>query len=367
MVSKNKFRQLALFFPETTEAPHFERNSFRVKGKIFATLDSKNKQACLKLSEIDQNVFSTAGPSIIHAVGNKWGKQGWTFVNLARVGIELFKDALTCAYCEVAPISLSADLRSDKEFAKPVIPSKNKKTATMDQSALNAKQFICDLVLQSKKSPADNSKYFRGMDKTNKVLGIRMSALFALAKQYKQMSMKEIEKLLGNNYYEARMGAVSIMDFQARDKKITPERQKQLFDLYTKRHDRINNWDLVDRGAPYIVGGWLHNKPRTILYKLAKSKNIWERRTAIVSTYYFIRQNEIDDTFKIAELLVNDKEELINMAVGGWIREAGKRDQKRLTNFLDKYAASMPRITLRLAVEKFDKKLKDHYMKLKSA
>lgn len=244
--------------------------------------------------------------------------------------------------------------------------TKIKKPSALVSDTLTAKQFFNELEALSKKSPADNSKYFKGLDKTNKFLGIRMSTLFALAKKFTQMPLKEIEMLLDNNYYESRMGAVSIMDFKARDKKITPELQKQLFDLYIKRHDRINNWDLVDRGAPYIVGGWLYNHPRAILYKLAKSKNIWERRTAIVSTYFFIRQNEIDDTFKIAELLVNDKEELINTAVGGWIREAGKRDQKMLTNFLDKYAATMPRITLRFAVEKFDKKLKDHYMKLKS-
>jgi 3-methyladenine DNA glycosylase AlkD len=104
-------------------------------------------------------------------------------------------------------------------------------------------------------------------------------------------------------------------------------------------------------------------KPRKILYKLAKSKNVWERRTAIVSTYFFIRQNDNDDTFKIAELLVNDKHELINKAVGSWIREAGKRDRETLLDFLDKHAATMPRITLRYAIEKLDKRLKDVYMK----
>ena len=155
------------------------------------------------------------------------------------------------------------------------------------------------------------------------------------------------------------------MDYKARDKKITDNERKTLYQLYINRHDRINNWDLVDRSAPYVVGGYLFDKSRTALYKLAKSKNTWERRTAIVSTWYFIRQNDIDDTFKIAALLIDDKEELVNKAVGSWVREAGKRDKQKLLNFLDEYAAIMPRTTLRYAIEKLDKKQKDHYLNFK--
>ncbi len=146
----------------------------------------------------------------------------------------------------------------------------------------------------------------------------------------------------------------------------TPEsRRKELFDLYIRRHDRINNWDLVDRAAPYVVGGYLSDKPRKALYKLARSKNMWERRTAITSTYYFIRQNDLDDTFKIAEILVNDDEDLVQKAVGGWVREAGKKDQKKLLAFLDRYGATMPRTMLRYAVEHLDGRQKIHYMNLK--
>ena len=127
-------------------------------------------------------------------------------------------------------------------------------------------------------------------------------------------------------------------------------------------HDRINNWDMVDRSAPYVIGGYLADKSRAPLYKLAKSKNVWERRTAIVSTYFFIRQNELEDTFKIAELLVNDSHDLINKAVGSWIREAGKRDEERLLAFLDKHGSSMPRTTLRYAVEKLSASQKKSYL-----
>jgi 3-methyladenine DNA glycosylase AlkD len=122
---------------------------------------------------------------------------------------------------------------------------------------------------------------------------------------------------------------------------------------------------LVDRAAPYVVGGYLFDKPRHILYKLARSSNIWERRTAIVSTYFFIRQGDLDDAFKIAEILVNDPEDLIQKAVGGWIREAGKKDPQKLASFLDQYAASMPRTALRYAIEHLDNEKRAHYLGLK--
>jgi 3-methyladenine DNA glycosylase AlkD len=159
------------------------------------------------------------------------------------------------------------------------------------------------------------------------------------------------------------MGAVSIMDFQAKHKKTSTARKKELFDLYLRRHDRLNNWDFPDRGAPGIVGEYLLDKPRDVLYKLAQSKDPWERRTAIVSTHAFIKRGDIEDTFKIAEILVNDRHELINKAVGGWVREAGKRDEKRLRQFLDKHAATMPRVTLRYAVEKLDKATREYYLR----
>src|SRR5215204_5602874 len=172
--------------------------------------------------------------------------------------------------------------------------------------SLTAKTFIDQLShLKSVAELKNVERFFWDENGSNKFLGIRMSNIFNSAKQFIEMPVNEIEKLLKSDYYEVRMGAVSIMDFQARNKKTTPAGKKELFDLYIQHHDRINNWDMVDRSAPYVVGGYLFDKPRTILYKLAKSKNTWERRTAIVSTYFFIRQNETDDTFKLAELLVN--------------------------------------------------------------
>src|SRR5262245_15325507 len=198
-------------------------------------------------------------------------------------------------------------------------------------------------------------------------IGVRMGQVFTLAKEFIETPPGEIEKLLESPIHEVRVGAVSIMDWQARSKKIREGRTKELFDLYISRHDRINNLDLVDRSAPYVVGGYLFDKPRSILYKLARSKNVWERRTAIVSTYYFIRLGDVTDTFKIAEMLLNDDHDLIHKATGGWLREAGKKDQKKLLSFLDKYAATMPRTALRYAIEHLDKKQRDHYMDMKKS
>jgi 3-methyladenine DNA glycosylase AlkD len=190
-----------------------------------------------------------------------------------------------------------------------------------------------------------------------------MQEIFALAKDQRHMPLSEVDKLLQSKYYEARMGAVSIMDFQAREKSITPAQKKALYDLYLKRHAHINNWDLVDRSAPHVIGGYLADKPRTILTKLAKSKNVWERRTAIVSTWFFIRQNDVSETFRIAALLLKDDHDLIHKAVGSWIREAGKRDPDQLFAFLDKHSKSMPRVMLRYAVEKLNKTRKEYYLK----
>jgi 3-methyladenine DNA glycosylase AlkD len=196
-------------------------------------------------------------------------------------------------------------------------------------------------------------------------IGVRMGQVFALAKEFIDMPLEEIEKLLESPIHKVRVGAVSIMDWEARRKKTPEVRKKELFDLYLRRHDRINNWDLVDRSAPYVIGGYLFDKPRDILYKLARSNSLWERRTAIVSTGYFIRQGDVADTFKIAEILLNDDQDLIHKATGWMLREAGKKDRQKLLSFLDQYAATMPRTLLHYALEHLDKGQRDHYMSMK--
>ncbi|MGB3608460.1 MAG: DNA alkylation repair protein [Psychroserpens sp.] len=189
--------------------------------------------------------------------------------------------------------------------------------------------------------------------------------LFSLAKEYQQTPVVEVVKLLQDKSDNHRLGAVSILDWKARNKKTSSEERKAIYRAYLENHKWINNWGLVDRSAPYVVGGYLYDKDKKPLYELAKSENPMERRTAIVSTYYFIRKNEIEDTFKIAEILVNDKDEYVQKAVGSWIREAGRRNEEKLKKFLDKHATEMPRITLRYAIEKFDKESKKYYLNLK--
>jgi len=241
------------------------------------------------------------------------------------------------------------------------------KTKERLDKRLTAKNFISELKkYQSDKELEKIQRYFKTGENEyghgDKFMGVKMGQLFALAKEFGDMPIAEIEKLLESPIHEIRAGAVSIMDKASRSKKISASRLKEFFDLYMTRHDRINNWDLCDLGCLHMTGSYLFDKPRNILYKLAKSKNLWERRTAILSTCYFIRQGDLDDTFKIAELLVYDKEDLIHKATGWMIRFAGTKSPKRLIAFLDKYAATMPRTLLRYSIEHFNKKEKEHYM-----
>ncbi|MBC8065500.1 MAG: DNA alkylation repair protein [Chlorobia bacterium] len=198
-------------------------------------------------------------------------------------------------------------------------------------------------------------------------MGVRMGHLFALAKEFIDMPPEEIEKLMESPIHEVRAGGMSIMDKQGRRNKTREGRRKELYDLYMRRHDRINNWDLVDLAAPYVVGRYLFDKPRDVLYSLAKSENVWERRTAILGTGYFIRQGDVGDTFEIAEILVGDGQDLIHKATGWMLRAAGDRDRPRLLAFLDKHAATMPRTVLRYAIEHLDNEQREHYLKLRQA
>ena len=194
--------------------------------------------------------------------------------------------------------------------------------------------------------------------------GVRMGEVFGLAREFGGMDLPDLESLLHQDIHEARAGAVKIMALQAAAKKTPGCRRRELFELYLRRHDRINNWDLVDLGAPRVVGGWLRDKPRDVLYDLARSPDLWERRTAIVATSWFLRDGEQDDTYAIAELLLGDAEDLIHKAVGGWIREAGRGDGPRLLQFLDAHAPTMPRVALRYAIEHLDPAQRRHYLEL---
>jgi hypothetical protein len=240
------------------------------------------------------------------------------------------------------------------------------------QPELTAERFIA--TLETYRSPEEQRKiqrYFKTGEGEygagDEFMGVRMGSVFDTAKTFIDMPPDEIEKLLESPIHEVRAGALSIMGKQAAHKKTTPERKKALYDLYLRRHDRINNWDLVDLAAWHVVGGYLADKPRDVLYTLARSNNPWERRTAILSTMHFIKAGDVDDAFKLAEILVNDPHDLIHKATGWALREAGKKAPQRLFEFLDRHAETMPRTMLRYAIERLDNPQREHYMKLKKA
>jgi 3-methyladenine DNA glycosylase AlkD len=239
-----------------------------------------------------------------------------------------------------------------------------------NNSQSTAKRFIERL--KTYQSPAEREKiqrYFKtpSNSEVDQFIGVRMGQVFSLAKEFIAMTPDEIEKLLESKIHEVRAGGCSIMDKQARSKRTSPAQRKELYDLYLRRHDRINNWDLVDVCAIHVVGGYLFERPRKILYKLARSKNMWERRTSIVSTAYFIRKGDLDDTYKIAEVLLDEKEDLVHKATGWMLRFAGDKDRPRLLKFLDKHAATMPRVALRYSMEHLEKQQRDHYLGLKNS
>lgn len=232
----------------------------------------------------------------------------------------------------------------------------------------NAQNFLNDLKsMVAKDQVKEFEKFFRStVDKASKdiFVSVGLGQVFSLANEYTGMPLEEIEKLLESPIHEVRVGAVSIMDWEARNPNLPKSRRKELFDLYIRRHDRINDWDLVDRAAPNVVGGYLIDKPRDILYELARSENPWERRTAIASTYFFIREDELDDTFKLAEILVQDPSEMVQKAMGGFLREAGRQNNQRLLDFLNRHAATMPRELLKRAIEHLEGELQKRYLSL---
>ena len=181
----------------------------------------------------------------------------------------------------------------------------------------------------------------------DRFLGITVPVQRRIANRYVHLPLTGVEKLLASPIHEHRFVALEILVAQYEQGNI------EVFDFYLKHTKFINNWDLVDTSAPYIVGKHLLTRPRKILYRLAKSKNLWERRIAIVSTQTFIRAGEIEDTFAIAKLLLVDEHDLIHKAVGWMLREAGKQSAPALVKFLKENYAQMPRTALRYAIERF--------------
>jgi DNA alkylation repair enzyme len=225
---------------------------------------------------------------------------------------------------------------------------------TREPATQTAEEFTRQLrTFQSDDELRKIQRYFSS-DGGDVFIGVRMLHVFDLAKTFIDTPPGEIEKLLDSPIHEVRAGGLSIMSKQAAAKKTPESRRTELFDLYLRRHDRIDNWDLVDLAAPNVIGSYLLTRPRDVLYELAHSLEPWERRTAIYSTLAFVRRGEVADTIAIASILVNDPHDLVQKPTGGMLREAGKKDERALRIFLDEHAATMPRVTLRYAVERLD-------------
>ena len=217
-----------------------------------------------------------------------------------------------------------------------------------------------------KESDSEKAKILQRFFKTGKgeygeediFLGITVPKQKEIAIKYESLALKDIQLLLKSKIHEERLTALLILVNNYKKS----ENKSEIYDFYLKNTKNINSWDLVDLSAQVIIGTYLEDKDRSILYKLAKSSNLWERRIAIISTFHFIKNNDFSDALKIAEILLNDKHDLIHKAVGWMLREIGKRDISVLENFLKKNYHSMPRTMLRYAIEKFPEKKRKMYL-----
>ncbi len=212
------------------------------------------------------------------------------------------------------------------------------------------------------------AKILQGFFKTGKgeygegdiFLGIKMPIQREVVKKYVELSFKDVEKLLNSKIHEHRMVALLILvaKYEQGDDKV----KASVYKRYLKNIKYINNWDLVDVTTPNIVGRYLQDKPRDALYKLSSSKNLWSRRISIIATFSFIRVGDFKDTIKISKILLNDRHDLIHKATGWMLREMGKRDERELEKFLNKYFRQMPRTMLRYAIERLSDKKRKHYL-----
>src|ERR1017187_9220312 len=192
-------------------------------------------------------------------------------------------------------------------------------------------------------------------------LGIMVPVQRSIAKKYKALPLKDLKELLFSDKHEERLIALLILVEQF--KKGDEQLKEDIFTFYHIHTKRINNWDLVDLTAHIISGSYLMDKDKIILYKLAESKNIWDRRIAVISTFYFIKNNVFNDALGIAEKLLNDPHDLIQKAVGWMLREIGNRDMNTEEGFLEKNYKKMPRTMLRYAIEKFPENKRLAYLK----
>ncbi len=196
----------------------------------------------------------------------------------------------------------------------------------------------------------------------DKFIGVSVPQQRQIARKFNHLTFSDIKKLLQSPIHEERLIALLILVDQF--KLANDKYRKQIYTFYLKNTSRVNNWDLVDLSASNIVGIYLVDKPKDVLYRMAKSKILWERRIAIISTLAFIQKGIYYETFKIAEILISDKEDLVHKAVGWMLRETGKRISKqKLEDFLKVHYKQMPRTMLRYSIEHFSLDLRQKYLK----
>ncbi|MBN1150383.1 DNA alkylation repair protein [candidate division WOR-3 bacterium] len=190
--------------------------------------------------------------------------------------------------------------------------------------------------------------------------GITVPYLRKLSARFAGADFFVLEKLLESEIHEERTLALFILIRKFENGNESD--RKAVFKIYFKKKKRVNNWDLVDLSAPKIVGAYLEDKDRSLLYKLAASKNLWERRIAVISTYTFIKKGDFKDALNLSEILLDEKHDLIHKATGWMLREIGKKDESVLLKFLEKHCAKMPRTMLRYSIEKLDTKRRKYYL-----
>ena len=191
-------------------------------------------------------------------------------------------------------------------------------------------------------------------------IGLKVPTQRKLAKEFKELSLTEIKELLSSSVHEERL--ISLFILIGKYQKAEEKGKKEIFNFYLKNRKGVNNWDLVDISAPKIIGGYLLEKDKSILFKFAVSKNLWERRIAILSTQEFIKNNNYKPTLQIAKMLIKDKHDLIHKAVGWMLREIGKKEIAVEENFLRIHYKEMPRTMLRYAIEKFPETKRKKYL-----
>ncbi len=219
------------------------------------------------------------------------------------------------------------------------------------------------------KSPESVARFFKSgageYGESDNFLGVPNPCLRAISKKLEGLEFDDLSLLLESAYNEERLLALLVLVSKFAKAKKCEDARKQIFDFYVKSLRFVNNWNLVDLSAYQIVGSFLFDKDRALLFELAKSSRLWDRRVAVVSTLFFIKKGDTGTTYQLAEMLFKDKEDLMHKACGWVLREAGKKDEQALKKWLQMNASKMPRTMLRYAIEKFDEGLRQEYLSMK--